>query len=62
MPSAHDQKDERLKVKIAASFAQIRKTYGSLWVHADLEDEHVGRNRVIRLMREGELVARVRKR
>ncbi len=61
-PSDHDQKDERLKVKIAASFAQSRKTYGSPRVHADLEDEHVGRNRVIRLMREGELVARVRKR
>ena len=31
-------------------------------MHADLEDEHVGRNRVSRLMREAELVARVRKR
>jgi len=28
-PSAHDQKDERLKVLVAASFDQSRKTYGS---------------------------------
>lgn len=61
-PSAHDQKDERLKVRISASFGQSRKTYGSPRVHAELEDEHVGRNRVIRLMQEAELVARVRKR
>ena len=61
-PSAHDRKDERLKVLIAASFDQSRKTYGSPRVHADLEDEHVGRNRVIRLMQEANLVARVRKR
>jgi len=60
--SAHDRKDDRLKVLIAASFEQSRKTYGSPRVHADLKAEHVGRNRVIRLMQQAKLVARVRKR
>lgn len=61
-PSARDKKDERLTILIEASFAQSRKTYGSPRVHADLADEHVGRNRVIRIMRKRNLVARVRKR
>jgi transposase InsO family protein len=61
-PSARDQKDERLKVLIGESFAKSRKTYGSPRVHADLVDERVGRNRVIRLMQEEKLVARVRRR
>jgi putative transposase len=61
-PSAHDKKDERLKVLIGESFAKSRNTYGSPRVHADLSDEHVGRNRVIRIMQKEKLVARVRKR
>jgi transposase InsO family protein len=61
-PSARDQKDERLKVLIGESFARSRKTYGSPRVHADLVGEHVGRNRVIRLMQSEKLVARVRRR
>jgi transposase InsO family protein len=61
-PSARDQKDARLKVLIGESFAKSRKTYGSPRVHADLVGEHVGRNRVIRLMQDGKLVARVRRR
>lgn len=61
-PSARDKKDERLKVLIGESFAKSRGTYGSPRVHADLADEHVGRNRVIRIMRKEKLVARVRKR
>jgi putative transposase len=61
-PSARDQKDVRLKVLIGESFAKSRKTYGSPRVHADLVGEHVGRNRVIRLMQDGKLVARVRRR
>jgi putative transposase len=61
-PSARAKKDERLKVLIGESFARSRKTYGSPRVHADLAGEHVGRNRVIRLMQDGQLVARVRRR
>jgi putative transposase len=61
-PSARDQKDERLKVLIGESFARSRQTYGSPRVHADLIGEKVGRNRVIRLMQSGKLVARVRRR
>ncbi len=61
-PSAHDKKDERLTILIGESFAMSRKTYGSPRVHADLADEHVGRNRVIRIMQKEKLVARVRKR
>ncbi|MEO7735242.1 MAG: IS3 family transposase [Kofleriaceae bacterium] len=61
-PSARDKKDERLKVLIGESFARSRKTYGSPRVHADLASEHVGRNRVIRLMQDEKLVARVRRR
>lgn len=62
VPSAHDRKDDRLKVRISESFALSRRTYGSPRVHADLADEHVGRNRVIRLMQAGGHVARVRRR
>ena len=54
-PSARDRKDGR-------SFARSRRTYGSPRVHVDLADEHVGRNRIIRLMRAEGLVARVRRR
>jgi len=61
-PSTRDKKDERLKVLIGESFTKSRSTYGSPRVHADLADEHVGRNRVIRIMRNEKLVARVRKR
>jgi putative transposase len=62
VPSARAQKDERLKVLIGASFARSRQTYGSPRIHADLAEEHVGRNRVIRLMQGEKLVARVRRR
>ena len=61
-PSARDRKDERLTILIGESFAMSRKTYGSPRVHADLADEHVGRNRIIRIMQNENLVARVRKR
>jgi transposase InsO family protein len=61
-PSTRDKRDARLKVLVAESFAKSRNTYGSPRVHADLADEHVGRNRVIRIMQKEKLVARVRKR
>ena len=63
-PSARTKKDEQLKVLVAASFDESRKTYGSPRVLEDLREagEHVGRNRVIRLMQAQGLRARVRKR
>jgi putative transposase len=61
-PSEHAKKDERLKVLVAESFAKSRKTYGSPRVHVDLADEHVGRNRIIRIMQDEGHVARVRRR
>lgn len=61
-PSEHDRKDERLKVRIGESFARSRRTYGSPRVHVDLADEHVGRNRIIRIMQSEGHVARVRRR
>jgi transposase InsO family protein len=60
--SAHAQKDERLRVLVGASFTRSRRTYGSPRIHADLADEHVGRNRIIRIMQAEGLVARVRRR
>jgi putative transposase len=63
-PSPRSTKDTQLKVLIAASFDASRKTYGSPRVLEDLREvgEHVGRNRVIRLMQAQGLRARVRKR
>ena len=61
-PSAHDREDVRLKILVGESFARSRKTYGSPRVHVDLAGEHVGRNRIMRLMRAEGLVARVRRR
>lgn len=63
-PSTRAKKDEQLKVRIKASFEESRKTYGSPRVLEDLREdgEKVGRNRVIRLMQEEGLRARVRKR
>jgi transposase InsO family protein len=63
-PSTRARKDAQLKVLVQASFDGSRKTYGSPRVLEDLREagEHVGRNRVIRLMQEQGLRARVRKR
>jgi putative transposase len=58
------REDRRLCALIRASFEQSRKTYGSPRIHEDLVEaqEHIGRNRVIKLMRAEGLVARVRRR
>lgn len=62
--SAHARNDRRLKVLVHTSFAESRRNYGSPRVHDDLIDlqERVSRKRVVRLMQEEGLKARVRKR
>ena len=62
--STRAQEDRRLKVLIHTSFNEGRGNYGSPRVHDDLIewDERVSRKRVIRLMQEDGLKARVRKR
>ena len=62
--SAHAQQDRRLRVLIRASFEESERRYGSPRVHRDLieQDIRVSRKRVVRLMQEDGLKARVRKR
>ena len=62
--SAHRRRDRRLKVLVRASFEASKQRYGSPRIHADLiaQQEAVSRKRVIRLMQEQGLKARVRKR
>ena len=62
--STHTRDDRRLKVLVRASFAASKQRYGSARVHEDLleQDEHVSRKRVVRLMQEDGLKARLRKR
>jgi transposase InsO family protein len=62
--SAHARDDRRLKVLVHASFEENRRRYGSPRVHEDLREQHerVSRKRVVRLMQEDGLKARVRKR
>ena len=62
--SRHARDDRRLKVLVQASFAESRQAYGSPRVHEDLieQREQVSRKRIIRLMHEDGLKARVRKR
>lgn len=63
-PSEHAKEDDQLKVLIGASFDESYKTYGSPRIHKDLIEagKKVGRNRVIRLMQAGKIVARVKRR
>jgi len=60
----HAQRDRRLKVLVRASFDASKQRYGSPRIHQDLieQKERVSRKRVIRLMQEDGLKARVRKR
>ena len=62
--STHARDDRRLKVLVQASFEASQHRYGSPRVHEDLieQHEHVSRKRVVRLMQEDGLVARLRKR
>jgi transposase InsO family protein len=62
--SARAQRDRRLKVLVRASFDASKPRYGSPRIHRDLveQEEPVSRKRVIRLMQEDGLKARVRKR
>jgi putative transposase len=63
--SARATRDRQLKVLVRASFAASKGRYGSPRIHRDLIEDHqerVSRKRVIRLMEEDGLKARVRKR
>ena len=62
--SAHSREDRRLRVLVKASFDESRGRYGSPRLHLDLIDQgiHVSCKRVVRLMQEGDHVARRRKR
>jgi transposase InsO family protein len=62
--SVRAQRDYRLKVLVHASFDASKQRYGSPRIHRDLiaQRERVSRKRVIRLMQEEGLKARVRKR
>src|SRR3982074_3232401 len=62
--SARAQEDRRLRVQVRASFEESHHRYGSPRIHEDLieQDVHVSRKRVIRLMQEDGLQARMRKR
>ena len=62
--STHARDDRRLRCWCGASFAESKQRYGSPRVHEDLleQHEHVSRKRVVRLMQEAGLQARLRKR
>ena len=62
--SARARRDRALKVLVQASFDASKQRYGSPRIHEDLLEQHerVSRKRVIRLMQEEGLKARVRKR
>ena len=62
--SVRAQEDRRLKVLVHTSFAGGRGYYGSPRIYDDFIEwgEHVSRKRLIRLMQEDSLKARVRKR
>lgn len=58
-PSAREQEDGKLAERIAQIYQQHRGRYGSPRIHQQLHDEgiHVGRKRVIRLMKQAQLAA-----
>jgi transposase InsO family protein len=62
--SQHARRDEDLAKRVADAHLASKRRYGSPRVHAELTaaGERVGRKRVARLMREKELVGRMRRR
>ena len=62
--SPHARRDEDLAKRVADAHLASKRRYGSPRVHAELKaaGERVGRKRVARLMREKELVGRMRRR
>ena len=60
--SRHSREDRRLGVLVREAHERSRRTYGSPRVHAELaaQGEQVSRKRVIRIMQEHGLQARVR--
>jgi len=62
LPSARARDDERLRELIRAAFAKGRGYYGSPRIHRALRPVRISRKRVIRLMQEEGLAARVRRR
>ncbi len=62
--SPRAKEDRRLKVGIRAAWKKSRRTYGSHRIHEDLKDdgEKVGRKRVLRLMKEDDVVGKQRRR
>jgi transposase InsO family protein len=62
--SAHAQRDREVRVRVRASFEASKQRYGSPRIWEDLVEDgtHVSRKRVVRLMQQEGLKARVRKR
>ena len=60
----HEREDQRLSVLVREAHERSRKTYGSPRVHAELaaNGERVSRKRIVRLMQEQGIQARVRRR
>lgn len=63
-PSARARQDARLAVEVRAAYERGRRAYGSPRVHRELQGRgvRVGQKRVERLMREGGLPARQKRR
>lgn len=64
-PSAHQRRDEQLKVAVLAAHATGRGNYGSPRIHRELREEQgicTGIRRITRLRRDLQLKARVRRR
>lgn len=63
-PSKRECEDARLRVAVRAIFDRSRRSYGSPRIYDELKEAGlaIGRNRVIRLMQEQQLIARPKKR